>query len=632
MSSKKDSLFVNRLRHCKALCLLLVVSVTVTFSVDTLFAQTGSDKQVSKNQVNKLRLWHSPDKTRVVFDVSADISHKVFRLSAPDRVVIDIENIDLNVALPELDAANQHVQTIRSGQPKPDVLRFVMELKRPLQETSFVLTPNELYGYRLVVDLVDESAAITGADSAGASILLDPSQSGPQTTLPSQASLTRTSEVAILEPAVLKPIELQRPVQGKVTIAIDAGHGGEDPGAIGHRGSYEKKITLQIARRLKDVIDTDPRMQAVLVREGDYYIDLHKRRQMARAKGADIFVSIHADAFKRRSAHGLSVFALSQSGATSAMARALAAKENASDLIGGVSLANKDEVLAKVLVDLSMTNTISESVNLGGRVLRELGQVGKLHSRRVEQAGFAVLKSPDMPSILVETGFITNPDEERKLRSAKYQKKLANAIYAAISQYYDQTPYYSTASYSSPSIGSRGQGSISAKPSKPRYHKVARGDTLSEIAEKYGTTVRQLKKVNKLRTNTAMLGQRLKLPGNARSAQSTTKPGVHVVKRGDSLSRISAKYNVTIRALKSMNKLRSNTLVPGQKLVLSSAATQTGSAAKTLARKPVTHKVRRGDTLSEIAEKYGLTERKIMRANNMRNRTVMLGQTLKIPG
>ena len=623
MSVKNNKLIVKK-PYRSGVSVWLLILLAALLSTTHIRAQnnstvTAGDASKNSRVINKVRLWHSRVKTRVVFDVSNDVQHKVFRLSAPDRLVVDIENAQLSDSLPSIDQTNKHVKAIRSGRPKAGTLRFVMELKTQLQETSFVLTPNELYGYRLVIDLVDESAeqqAVTGLPDAESNVALNTIAPQPQATV---------------EPAVLKPIEMQIPIQGKITIAIDAGHGGEDPGAIGFRGSHEKKITLEIAKRLMNVINQDPKMQAFLVREGDYYIDLHKRRQMARAKAADIFVSIHADAFMRSSANGLSVFALSQRGATSAMARALAAKENASDLIGGVSLANKDEVLAKVLVDLSMTNTISESVNLGGRVLRELSKVGRLHSKRVEQAGFAVLKSPDIPSILVETGFITNPAEEKKLRTSSYQNKIANAIYTAISEYYEQTPYYNTASYSSPSIAAG--SSTASNGAAPRFHKVVRGDTLSEIAQKYGTSVSQIKALNNLRSNTAMLGQRLKLPGNAKQANAaTTVPTTHIVKRGDSLSRISAKYNVTIRAIKSMNGLRSNTLIPGQKLKISAAAGNSRSAAKEVVKKPTTHKVRRGDTLSEIAEKYGSSQRKIMRANNMRSRTVMLGQVLKIPG
>ena len=366
-------------------------------------------------------------------------------------------------------------------------------------------------------------------------------------------------------------------------------------------------------------------MQAFLIREGDYYIDLTRRRVMAKEKGADIFISIHADAFTKKSANGLSVFALSQRGATSAKARALAKKENAADLIGGVSLANKDPVVQKVLVDLTMTNTIRESVNLGGRVLKELGKVGRLHSKRVEQASFVVLKSPDIPSILIETGFITNLNEEKKLRTSKYQKKIVKAIHTALGEYYEQTPYYNQANFSS--LNTASSNGEKSESTQPKRHKVKRGDSLSVIALKYGTTVAELKRINKLRSNTAVLGQTLKLPASKKASQSVSlssaKPGVYIVKRGDSLSKISARFNVTISALKRFNGLSKDSVYKGQKIKIPGG----GKVVKLDSR----HKVTRGDTLSEIAEQYGVTIKAIMSANGLRNRTVRLGQILKIP-
>lgn len=615
--------FVFKTAHSTLLALARELAHTLGLTIVVLLSVSISDAvaQQKLNSVNNVRLWHSPDKTRVVFDMSADIEHRVFRLENPSRIVVDIQNADLAISIPSLDSTNKHIQTLRHGQPKNGVLRFVLELKTSLQQHSFVLTPNELYGYRLVLDLVDPSAK---------------SENSQDTTVATQQQSLINDEVSTSDDsdselnAAREPISVKPPVARKFVVAIDAGHGGEDPGAIGHRGSREKKITLEIANRLKAVINADPRMQAELIRSGDYYIKLDKRRTMARARNADIFVSIHADAFRKSSASGLSVFALSQRGATSTMAKALADKENASDLIGGVSLANKDEVLRQVLVDLSMTNTISESVNLGGRVLKELSKLGKLHSKRVEQAGFAVLKSPDMPSILIETGFITNPEEERKLRTSSYQAKLARAIHTAIGHYFEQTPHYSNAVYSSPTYTSKRDGRTAPASSKPRYHKVVRGDSLSKIAQKYGSSVRALKQLNDLKRDTVMLGQRLLVSKSQSSAVQSTAPGsihsvVHTVRRGDSLSKISAQYNVTIKAIKRVNGLRSNTLVLGQKLKLPGVASK-------LTRKPILHKVKRGDTLSEIAEKYGSSVNKIMRANKLRNQTVMLGQTLKIPG
>jgi N-acetylmuramoyl-L-alanine amidase len=609
------------------LLMALMVSCCLLFS-------SKVNAQQEANQINSVRLWHAPDKTRVVFDVSADIKHNIFTLKNPDRLVVDIQNGGLKGALPSLKIDNPHLNGVRSGSPRKGVLRFVFELKKPLQAHSFVLTPNELYGYRLVLDLIEtQPQQIVVIEGSGAETEDSAQIENATAETPAvEATDTAIETVVAVESPVIEPqpsVEsiltavTQAPTSKKIVIAIDPGHGGEDPGAIGHRGSYEKKITLSIAKHLQKVINADNRMVSFFVRDGDYYIDLTRRRIMAREKGADIFVSIHADAFDKKSANGLSVFALSQRGATSAMARALAKKENAADLIGGVSLADKDAVLAKVLVDLSMTNTISESVNLGGRVLKELGKIGRLHSKRVEQASFVVLKSPDIPSILIETGFITNLDEEKKLRTSRYQKKIANAIHRALGEYYDQTPYYNQASYSSPRVAtSTNQGTSSL----PR-HKVKRGDSLSSIALQYGTTITELKRLNKLTNNTAVLGQRLILPGgnatsNGQLAQ-VSKSIIHNVARGDSLSKISARYNVTISSLKRANGLTSNAVYKGQKIKIPGTL-----AAKRVVDK---HTVRRGDTLSEIAEQYGVTISNIKHANSLPNETVQLGQSLKIP-
>jgi len=577
-----------------------------------------SQVKSATNQIESVRLWHSPVKTRVVFDVSADVEYKVFDLQSPNRLVVDIVNGGLKNELPVLES-NDHVLRMRAGEPKKNVLRVVFDLKQVLQTKAFVLPPNELYGHRLVLDMVEPGADLNIQPSVSASPRNQDSAAAKQ---PSRQS-PNTGD---------SPKLAAEPLQNrKLVIAIDAGHGGEDPGALGHRGSQEKKITLSIAKRLKQVIDRDSKMTSFLVRTGDYYIQLHDRRQIARAKDADLFISIHADAFRLRSANGLSVFALSQRGATSAMASAIAAKENASDLIGGVSLANKDEVLAKVLVDLSMTATISDSVNIGGRVLNELSKVGRLHSKRVEQAGFAVLKSPDMPSILVETGFITNPDEEQKLGTRSYQTKIAEAIYSAISKFYEQTPYLNNGSYSSPTLSAKATNSNQTQSSngsgnRTIKHKVKRGDNLSELAEQYGTSIRAIRRDNNLKRTTLWLGETLTITASKGFSRSTSS-AFHTVARGDSLSKISARYNVSISHLKRLNGLKGNTVFLGQKLRLSS---DSSTVAKT--SKAKVHTVKRGDTLSEIAIKYGSSINAIMRHNKMRSKTVYLGQRLKIPG
>lgn len=623
--------------HAAYICVVLLCTLGITPSM----AQNVASEPVA--QIKEIRLWHSPDKTRIVFDLSNDVQHQVFSLSSPNRLVVDVENTRAPQSLPELNPENKHINHVRSGSPRANVLRFVFELKNELVSTNFLLSPNELYGHRLVVDLVDR-IEVTPADETGKdsthSLQVSSDQKGSLSGQ-NESTHAKSDNSSLSKPVVQAKESIK---SKKFLVAIDAGHGGEDPGALGFRGSREKKLTLQIARRLLEQIRDDPRLDAFLVREGDYYIKLHERREIARRRNADMFISIHADAFSKRSARGFSVFALSQRGATSAMASALAVKENASDLIGGVSLADKDAVLAKVLVDLSMTNTIRESVNFGGRVLKKLSSLGRLHSKRVEQAGFAVLKSADIPSVLIETGFITNPSEEKSLRSKSYQTAIAKAVHAAISDYLDESPFVTQAVYSAAtnitgraaSGGSNQVYTSLVKPPKPVTHRVIRGDSLSKIAVKYGTSVVVLKRLNKLRGSTVRIGQKLKLPKSASSTRAQKQPASrsgtntkvlsHTVKRGETLSIISARYNITIKAIKSLNKLRGNTVYIGQKLKLPVALNGRGKQDN----KPKYHTVRRGDTLSEIAQKYGVSMRVIMRMNAMKSSSVLLGQRLKI--
>jgi N-acetylmuramoyl-L-alanine amidase len=288
-----------------------------------------------------------------------------------------------------------------------------------------------------------------------------------------------------------------------MTVAIDAGHGGEDPGARGSRGYREKIITMEIARRLKKVVDADPKMRGVLIRDGDYFINLRKRTEIARNQGAEVFVSIHADAFRSASVSGSSVYALSERGASSEEALWLANQENASDLVGGVSLKDKDVLLAEVLLDLSMTKTISDGREVGAHVLKQLGSIGKVHKKRVETAGFMVLKSPDFPSVLVETGFITNPDEERKLTQKAHQENLAKAIYRGLKAY--------QSGIQPPANIARDSSSGSSTNSFVTYT-VQRGDTLSGIADRYRVPMSKIKQHNKIRNNVVMLDQRLRIP------------------------------------------------------------------------------------------------------------------------
>lgn len=363
-------------------------------------------------QLSATRLWPSPDYTRITLEAVQPVAHKYFLLSQPDRLVIDLEGVEPGTALDalagQLTPDDPYVSAIRVGMNRPGVMRLVLDLKTAIKPSMFGLQPLGQYGHRLVIDLY-------------------PAQ---------PASHAATSPPPI--PPVVKPAAPQ--YARLITVAIDAGHGGEDPGALGANGSREKDITLALAQKLKKKIDAQENMRAVLVREGDYYVPLGQRVVKARALKADLFISIHADAFIKPQARGSSVFALSENGATSTAARWLAKKENDADLIGGVNIDVKDPSLKRTLLDLTQTSTINDSMRVGHAVLKEIGGVNTLHKARVEQAGFAVLKAPDIPSILVETAFISNPEEEKRLNDPDYQDKLVGAILSGVKKYFVTHP------------------------------------------------------------------------------------------------------------------------------------------------------------------------------------------------
>lgn len=473
-----------RIRALVAVVGLLLTAVTV----DAL----------AVTQVKSMRLWRAPDNTRLVFDLSGPVQHSVFTLTAPDRLVIDINGAtpggSLNVA-----TSNTPINSVRSAQRTPTDLRVVVDLKKAVTPKSFTLAPNAQYGNRLVVDLYDQEA-----DAVAASTPTPP---------PAQTPATAPAvPVSPAQPAIKLP-----PVpSGKrdIVVAIDAGHGGEDPGASGSRGQHEKDIVLQIARELQRQINTERGYRAELTRTGDYFIPLRKRTEIARKKGADLFISIHADAAPSKAAFGASVFALSDRGATSETARWLADTENRSDLIGGagnVSLDDKDRMLAGVLLDLSMTATLSSSLDVGQKVLGNMGRITPLHKRRVEQAGFMVLKSPDIPSILVETGFISNANEAAKLATKSHQQALARSIHTGVRQYFQQSPPPGTYIAWLRDSGKIAQG--------PREHTVRPGETLAMIAVRYQVSVASLRTTNSLKSDELKVGQHLDIPGTTLAAQ-----------------------------------------------------------------------------------------------------------------
>ncbi len=384
-----------------------------------------------------VRVWPAADYTRVAIESRLPLKYSHFTVKNPERLVVDMEGVEFDSVLESLSTKvspdDPNIKLLRAGRFKPGIVRLVMELKQEVKPQVFVLPPVGEYGHRLVLDVYpleppDPLAQLIGKVDAQAQ---GAGPAAPATERPSVAE----SETRVERPRGGKPV-----VDRLVTIMLDPGHGGEDPGAVGRSGSYEKHITLAIAKRLKAKIDAEPNMRAVLTRDTDFFVPLQMRVQKARRIQADLFVSIHADAFTRPDANGSSVFALSESGASSSAARYLAQKENAADLIGGVNIDVKDPVLARTLLDLSQTATISDSLKLGRAVLDEIGGINRLHKPQVEQAGFAVLKAPDIPSILVETPFISNPEEERRLNDDAYQNKMAEAIIAGIRKYFAKNP------------------------------------------------------------------------------------------------------------------------------------------------------------------------------------------------
>ncbi len=418
-----------------------------------LFSVMGLAQAVT---VEGVRMWPAPDHTRLVFDLNSPVQHSLFVLKSPDRLVIDLKYSHFNGQLPSLanDAFIKHIRYAKRGQ---NDLRVVLDLKRKIKPKSFVLKPHREYGHRLVVDLIDST------------------QTKPR-----------------------KPIRRDTDIQGKprdVIIAIDAGHGGDDPGAIGRRGTKEKDVVLAIAKKLKVMINKQPGMKAKMIRTGDYYVSLKKRVTKAREAQADLFISIHADAFKDRRAHGSSVFVLSENGASSEVARFLAESENSSDMIGGVTLGNKDDLLKHVLVDMLKDSTMEESHDVAKHMIKGLKGVNRLHKRHVEQAGFRVLKAPDIPSVLIETAFISNSKEERNLRSSKHQKKLARAIFKGTLNYFKNNPP---------------PGTLIAL--KDRKHRIASGDTMSGIAERYQVSMADIRRANGLKSNKLKIGKTLRIP------------------------------------------------------------------------------------------------------------------------
>ncbi len=410
--------------------------------------------------VENVRIWSENDKTRVVLDLSRSVDHNIFTLRGPDRLVIDLKDSRLAKNLTQLPNGVGSVRSIRSAVRSNGQLRVVLDLTQGVRSRSFAAGPNSQYGDRLVIDL---------------------------------------QRAGNLEP-VKRASEGYRPGRD-IVIAIDAGHGGHDPGALGRR-SKEKDIALDISKELARIINAEPGMSAVLIRDRDVFVEHRDRMAIASKAKADLFVSIHADAFKNRSASGASVFALNLVGASKEAARTMQQRERAPVSVGGVSLHDKDEVLASVLFDLSQNAALSASLDVGGKVSGQMSRVAKMHTKSVKQKELIVLKSADMPSILVETGFISNASEENKLRDRAHQGRLASAILGGIRDYY----------YTNPPTDTRIAMDLRRIPAKQVRYVIARGDTISEIAQRYNVSPAAIRRANKLSTDNIRIGQTLNIP------------------------------------------------------------------------------------------------------------------------
>ncbi|MEJ6122076.1 LysM peptidoglycan-binding domain-containing protein [Vibrio sp. 2-Bac 85] len=573
------------------LCFLCFVFILQSISFNAFAAQ--------KNELKGVRTWPSPDNTRIVLDLAQKPDYETHYLTHPDRLVVDLKTTNNKANLKKISNKGVLIKNIReSASGESGTFRLVVDLKKASKAKIFSLRPAKPYGHRLVIDL------------------------------PTLVTKVPKSIAAV-------------PNGRDIIIAVDAGHGGDDPGALG-KYTYEKKVTLQIAKRLKTKIDAQKGMQSFLIRTGDYFVNLNKRSEIARKGKADFLVSIHADGFTSSQPRGASVWVLSNRRATTELGRWMEKHEAHSELLGGAGdiIQDSDSVpfLNKMLLDMSMGNTMGVGYTIGDLVTTELSKVTQMHKKKPVHASLAVLKSPDIPSILVEAGFITNRTEERLLNQAEFQNKIASAVYKGIYKHFNDKPP---------------QGSLFAQKKRAIKHTVRSGESLSVLARRYSVTSNELKSFNHLKSNSLRIGQVLSIPPNYQVAANEPtsqqnaapvrrKAQTHVVKRGESLSVIAAKYQQSTKTLAEYNQLRSTTLAIGQKInipgdvQLSVASTTAVNAPKPMTQrvlqKEQLHQVKRGESLSVIASQYDKSIAQLMSYNKLQRSSLQVGQKIKIPG
>lgn len=476
--------------------------------------------------LEEVRMWRAPDHTRLVFDLSEQVNYNLFTLENPRRVVIDLENATQVDDLSGLDFTGSPISSVRSGIREGTSLRIVLDLNAEVKPSSFTLAPNSEHSDRLVVDLYD----VEGSAPA-----------------PSNA----------VKPA---PSSRGNPITGSderrdIVVAISAGHGGEDPGSISPNGRLkEKTVTLAISKALRDSINAMPGYRAVMIRESDYYVELKQRPQIARQNRADLFIAVHADWYKNSRAKGVTVYALSGDRADRENARRVVEKENSSDLLGGVggdiALGGLDDDVALTLVSLQMAWSMEQSLVAGTRILESLDGIARLRKTKVQQASLQVLNSPDIPSMLIETGYLTNPDDARQLNNPSFQRKMAEAMAKGVRNYfYDSPPEGSLVAWQ------KANGVV------PGSYTVKRGDSLSEIAARFGVSMANLKAENRLSSNTIRIGQELTIPGSGSATSSE-----HRIRRGETLSEIAARYRVSLAQLRRANDISGDRIMVGQVL------------------------------------------------------------------
>ncbi|QLK45635.1 N-acetylmuramoyl-L-alanine amidase [Vibrio owensii] len=545
------------------------------------------------NVVKSFRVWPSPDETRVVIDLSSEADYSYFSLSGPDRLVVDIKNTTMQAKLPVTVTDSPVLKRVRkSSPPSKGTYRLVFELKKNVKAELFTLKPTGQYGHRLVIDLPHGAKTSTAATSTS-------KPSTPATPSKDMSSVKRAQEILIV---------------------IDPGHGGEDPGSIGpSRRKYEKDAVLSISRKISAQLDAVPGIKTRMTRNGDYFVNLNRRVAIARENNAHLLISIHADAFTSPKPRGGSVFVLNTRRANTEISRWVENHERQSELLGGSGTAfvsnTNDRNVNQTLLDLQFSHSQKEGYKLATNILGEMGKVARLHNSKPINTSLAVLRSPQIPSVLVETGFISNPTEEKLLFQRAHQDKLARAITKAVVQYLKDNPP---------------EGTVFSSSAKPSIHTVKRGESLSVIAQKYGTSTKAIMSANKLKSSGLAVGQKLKIPGSgAASVSIPNKPNTvetetitHTVKSGEFLGKIASHYKVKIADIRRENNLKSDTLWVGQKLKITVAVKD----------KPIRkHKVARGEYLGKIASKYGVSVSSIRKANNLRSDELAVGQVLIIP-